>query len=70
MYEVKKGELTFKVYRDRAELGSAAAEEIGNKIISLLNTKELVSIIFASAPSQNEFLAELAGKAIWTNTLA
>jgi glucosamine-6-phosphate deaminase len=71
MYEVKKGELTFKVYRDRAELGSAAAEEIGNKIISLLNTKELVSIIFASAPSQNEFLAELAGKAIdWSRVVA
>src|SRR5690606_18204115 len=48
-----------------------AAEAIGNKISELIEEKEYVSIIFASAPSQNEFLEELIKKDIdWSKVIA
>jgi glucosamine-6-phosphate deaminase len=40
-------------------MGLAAAETISSRIGELLKTKPYVNIIFASAPSQNEFLAAL-----------
>jgi glucosamine-6-phosphate deaminase len=47
------------VFETRAELGTAAAAAFSEEVKKLLETKEKVNIIFASAPSQNEFLAEL-----------
>lgn len=68
MREIKKDKLQVNIYAGRPELGAAAAETLTARIAELLKTKEQVNIIFASAPSQNEFLAELLKKDIeWGN---
>lgn len=59
MLEIAKEKLKVKIYPNRALLGIAAAEAVGDQIHSLLESKEHVNIIFASAPSQNEFLDAL-----------
>jgi len=64
MREINKDKLNVKIYSGRPELGAAAAEILTDKISELLKTKEYINIIFASAPSQNEFLAELLKKDI------
>ena len=51
--------LTTCIYDNRVVMGAAAAELAGDKIIQLLNQQDIVNIIFAAAPSQNEFLAVL-----------
>ena len=60
MRELQKDKLKVKIFESRAELGSAASQELAEKITELLKTREYINIIFASAPSQNEFLAELS----------
>jgi len=55
----KKDNLTVNVYSSRKELGIAAACEAGDKIKELLLAQPVVNIIFAAAPSQNEFLENL-----------
>lgn len=60
MKELVKDNLTVKIYDSRKEMGSAAAFEIKKRIISLLEKKKEINIIFAAAPSQNEVLASLA----------
>ena len=57
--ELQKGRLKVKISESRAELGRFAAKEVAEYIIELLSCKDEVNIIFASAPSQNEFLAGL-----------
>lgn len=52
--------LSVKIYRTRAELGAAAAEAAAGKLRELLAQKERVAVIFAAAPSQNEFLDALS----------
>ena len=56
----KKDLLTVNVYDTRTEMGEAAARDIKAKLLSLLQMKETVNMIFAAAPSQNEVLAALA----------
>ena len=56
----KKDLLTVNRYDSRTEMGEAAARDIKAKILSLLETKETINMIFAAAPSQNEVLAALA----------
>jgi len=56
---LKKDMLTVKIFPTREELGREAAIEAGNKIKEMLSQKEIVNIIFAAAPSQNEFLENL-----------
>jgi glucosamine-6-phosphate deaminase len=62
--------LEVQVYRDRADLGRAAAEAVSGKMGELLGArasgedglgKSGVNMVFAAAPSQNEFLSALAG---------
>lgn len=55
----KKDNLEVKIYPTREELGSAAGYEAANKIKTLQRTQPFVNIIFAAAPSQNEFLENL-----------
>ena len=62
MREITKDKLKVKIFENRPELGAAAAETLSEKIRELLKAREYVNIIFASAPSQNEFLAELNKK--------
>ena len=45
-------------------MGAAAAETVAAKINEILADKEFINIVFAAAPSQNEFLAELRWKNI------
>lgn len=69
MREFKKEKLNVKVFEDRPALGAAAAEAFTEKVAELLETKEYVNVIFASAPSQNEFLAELNQKNVEWNRI-
>lgn len=55
----KKDELNVKVFPSRDEMGKKAAEEVASKIIELQQQKEELNIIFAAAPSQNDFLSHL-----------
>lgn len=52
----KKDKLNYYVALTRDEMGKFAAKLARDKIKQLLQEKEEVRIIFASAPSQNEFL--------------
>jgi glucosamine-6-phosphate deaminase len=53
------GQLKVKVYESRQAMGAAAAVEAATKIKELQSRKDTVRIVFAAAPSQNEFLAGL-----------
>src|SRR5690554_1248100 len=71
MKVITKDKLEIKVCENRVELGRVAAAEIAARINELLTQQETVSIIFASAPSQNDFLAELINKPIdWGRIVA
>lgn len=59
---LKKDNLTVKIYSSREELGRAAGYEAGNKIKELQRTQQFLNIIFAAAPSQNEFLENLTNQ--------
>lgn len=56
----KKELLTVQIFETRREMGHTAALLAAEKIRNLLEYKESISIIFAAAPSQNEFLEALA----------
>lgn len=51
--------LLVKEFENRNQLGRDAGKAVAKKIKQLLEKQETVRIIFASAPSQNEFLEEL-----------
>lgn len=52
--------LRVKIYETREEMGSNAAHDVAQKIKELLVEKDVINIIFAAAPSQNEFLSTLS----------
>lgn len=52
--------LTVRLYENRAMLGKNAAAIAAAKLRKLLADKDVLNIVFAAAPSQNEFLASLA----------
>lgn len=52
-------QLSVLIYENRTELGKNAAVNVGKLINNLLAIKNEIRIVFAAAPSQNEFLAEL-----------
>ncbi|WP_442588249.1 glucosamine-6-phosphate deaminase [Pedobacter sp. AW31-3R] len=54
------GPLEVRIYESRKLLGEAAAKRLAESIALLLKEKEELNIIFAAAPSQNEFLAALS----------
>jgi len=51
--------LQVEVYRDRAAMGLAAAQRVAHDLRALLSVQKRVSVVFAAAPSQEEFLAAL-----------
>lgn len=55
----KKDELRIRISCDRDSMGADAAEMVAEKLRDLLGKKEYVNIIFAAAPSQQEFLEHL-----------
>ena len=60
MKTFQKDFLTVCCYDSRAEICRAAAADVAAKIRELLAESESIRMIFAAAPSQNEFLAALA----------
>ena len=48
--------LRVRIFADRKKMGTAAAEDAGALLRQLLENRETVRVIFAAAPSQNEFL--------------
>jgi len=56
----KVDELIVQVYENRALMGEAAAKATSERIRQLLKENETINIIFAAAPSQNEFLENLS----------
>lgn len=52
--------LKVRMYATRRQMGAAAAADAAACLKTLLAEQERVRIIFAAAPSQNEFLEELA----------
>ena len=56
----KVDSLTVKIYDSRDAMGAAAAAEAASCLRSLLTQKEEVNVVFAAAPSQNEFLEALS----------
>lgn len=54
--------LTVAQFDDRPSMGRAAADAATGRIKELLGEQEAVNIIFAAAPSQNEFLDALTGQ--------
>jgi len=59
MREFKADLLTVRVFESRAEMGEAAAEACAGAMAEALKKKDEINMIFAAAPSQNEFLAAL-----------
>ncbi len=57
--QAQYGQLRVEIYSTRKEMGAAAAELAASWIRELLTQKEILSLVFASAPSQNEMLEAL-----------
>ena len=57
--DFKADKLNVKVFETRNELGQEAAKEAKDCILNLLTQKVEINILFAAAPSQNEFLQAL-----------
>ena len=55
-----KDKLAVKVFENRKLMGKAAATDVADCIEQMLSEKKEINMIFAAAPSQNEFLEELA----------
>ncbi|MDQ0338564.1 glucosamine-6-phosphate deaminase [Caldalkalibacillus uzonensis] len=54
--------LTVNVYANRQEMGEDAARDVAGKMKQMIAEKGRVRMVFAAAPSQNEFLAALSGE--------
>jgi len=54
--EIAIENLKVRTYENRRAMGENAAKDVVNRINDLLPLQEFVNIIFAAAPSQNEFL--------------
>ena len=68
----KKDQLIVKVYENKNYMGKAAAKEVAEKLKELIYKKTEVTMAFAAAPSQNEFLDELTKieEIDWTKVVA
>jgi len=58
--QFKKDKLEVKIYKTRAEMGISAAREASKVLKKMLLEKDEITIIFAAAPSQNEFLESIS----------
>jgi len=56
---VKLDQLRVEIYATREDMGAAAGHAAAELMRKLLEEKEAVRMVFAAAPSQNEFLAAL-----------
>jgi glucosamine-6-phosphate deaminase len=53
------GSLQVEQYADRAGMGAAAAQAVAERMRAIIASRGSVTVVFAAAPSQNEFLATL-----------
>ncbi|WP_421943300.1 glucosamine-6-phosphate deaminase [Pedobacter sp.] len=56
----KENNIEVKIYGSRKDMGCAAAERFAREIDRLLLEKQEINVVFAAAPSQNEFLEYLS----------
>ncbi len=71
MKEIKKDNLTVKIFDTRDEMGKSAGEAAAEKIKEIIARKGEVNMIFAAAPSQNETLKTLCESDVdWTKVNA
>ena len=68
MTTFKKEKLTVKIFPTREDMGIDAANDVATAINEMLQKKDEINMIFAAAPSQQEFMQHLiADKSIdWT----
>jgi glucosamine-6-phosphate deaminase len=64
MKQFKVDELDIRIYATRAEMGHAAALMVGYKVREILAGQWSLNMIFAAAPSQNDFLNALVEQGI------
>lgn len=57
--EFQQEQLTVKIFSTIRQMGNAAAQEVADRICKLLEEKVEINMIFAAAPSQEEFLQHL-----------
>jgi glucosamine-6-phosphate deaminase len=69
MREIVKENLKVKIFPTRSLMGAAAAEEVSKKIAGLLTAREYINMVFAAAPSQNDFLGSLKEKKLEWNRI-
>ncbi len=61
----KCDKLTYKVFDNRTAMGEAAAKDVADAVKKLLSEKDEINMIFAAAPSQNDFInAFIADKTV------
>ncbi|MEO6917253.1 MAG: glucosamine-6-phosphate deaminase [Chitinophagaceae bacterium] len=60
LLEKKVDLLQTRIFSSREQMGAAAGLDVAERIQRLLQEQDIVRIIFAAAPSQNELLAHLA----------
>ena len=59
---MKAGNMNVFIHDTRKSMGERVAEDFSEYLKALLEKKENVNVIFAAAPSQEDFLSSLAGK--------
>lgn len=57
--EFVKDQLLVKIFENREKMGKDAAQDVAKKIAEIIGEKGKLNIVFAAAPSQNDFLDEL-----------
>lgn len=67
-YVFQQEQLTVKMFPSILQMGKCAATEVTDKLCELLEKKAEINMVFAAAPSQNEFLNQLthSKKINWT----
>lgn len=60
--ELNANKLKVRIHHSRQQMGAAAAKDVAEVIRTKLSAQQTINIIFAAAPSQNEFLESLAAQ--------
>ena len=61
--------LAVRVFLRRASLGAAAADEAASAIVGTIEQQGRASVLFAAAPSQNEFLMQFTADVTGTELI-
>lgn len=72
MRRISVGNLQVNIYDSRDAMGKAAADHVAELIEGMLASRQTVRMIFAAAPSQNEFLSHLTAsdRIEWSRVIA